>query len=231
MFEKSELYNPFSNYLICRDNFFNSPDKIVDLSHKQEYFRTIAFPGVRTENLLNSQDEETRNFALFFANKIKAEVFPGIHKFIIDIRFHINETYSIEEANVGWIHSDPSDLAGLVYLNRDEKNFFSGTSMFLKKTDEIFSQKDFESRNKFNLHNEISQEYLDEIKKNWAEFDETVRVGNVYNRLVAYDSTMYHRPNTYVTSTKEPRRTLLFFIRGFSFTPSFDESKFAWKDQ
>lgn len=226
-----QMKNPFGEYLTTRDNFFRSPDKVVALSQNQEYHRSTAFPGLRTENLLESNHQETKDFAFYFANRIKAEVFPGIQKFMIDIRFHINETYQQEDANVGWIHSDPSDLAGLVYLNKDEKNFSSGTSIFFKKNSEAFKEKDFESRNRFNLHGEISQEYLDEIKKNWQEFDETIRVGNVYNRLVAYDSTMYHRPNTYITSTDDLRRTLLFFIKGFSFMPSFDESKFSWKDE
>jgi hypothetical protein len=222
--------NPFENYLITRDNFFASPDKIVDLSLKQEYFCESSFPGLRTKNLLDSTDTDTRNFAFYFANRIRADVFPGIQKFHIDIRFHKNKVYDIDDANIGWIHSDPSDLAGLVYLNKDEFNFLNGTSIFLKKNKEEFINKDFESRIKFNLYDDISDNYLHEIKENWKNFDETIRVGNCFNRLVAYDATMYHRPNNYKINTDGLRKTLLFFIRGFSFLPTFDDSKFIWKD-
>jgi hypothetical protein len=180
--------------------------------------------------LFDVQDEDTRSFAKFFAQRIKFDVFPGLQTFMLDIRFHVNETYDNSEANVGWIHADPSDLAGIVYLNPTEQSFFTGTSIFLKNGSDDFDVKDFSSRLKFNLNNEVSEKYLNELKDNWSNFTETVRVGNKFNRLVAYDATSYHRPNRYSTDSKEPRRSLLFFIKGFSYAEGFNPTPLVWKD-
>lgn len=221
----------FTDYLIVKDDFFNNPNSVYELSLKQEYSKSEIYPGLRTENLLDSTDSDTRNFALFCAQRIKFDVFAGLTSFMLDIRFHINEPFDDTAANTGWIHADPSDLAGLVYLTPNEESFDHGTSIFIKKSEEDFSQLDFTSRLNFNLKNDVTPEYINELKDNWSNFTETIRVGNKYNRMVAYDAKSYHRPNRYNTASGEPRRSLLFFIQGFGYTESFNPNILKWKDQ
>lgn len=221
----------FSNYLYVKDNFFKSVNKVLELSLKQKYSKSEIYPGLRTDSLFDSADDETRNFASYFAQRIKHDVFSGLTNFMLDIRFHINENFDDDMANIGWIHSDPSDLAGLVYLTPLEENFNTGTSIFIKKTDNDFETIDFDSRLAFNELNEITEQYKTDLKNNWSNFDETIRVGNRYNRLVAYDAKSYHRPNNFKTSIESPRRSLLFFIKGFSYTETFNNDRFAWRDE
>lgn len=213
------MTHPLSNTLFSKDHFFRNPDKVVELSKKQEYLKSAEYPGYRTLNLLESADPTTKNFGLYIAQRLSKDVFPGISKFLLDVRFHKNETYPEEYANNGWVHSDESDIAGIVYLNKGEENFDSGTSIFLKKTTEDFSCSDFKSRQQFNLNSTVTAEYLEDLKSNRLQFTETVRIGNVYNRLVTYDAKRFHGPNNYNTSTLDPRLSLLFFIEGYSYAP------------
>lgn len=224
------MIHPFQNYIVCRDNYLVNPEKVLELFKKQSFIKSGIYPGHRTDNLFNSKDEDTVNFATYFANRIKDDVFPGLSNFMIDIRMHINEVYLHDDANLGWIHNDESDLAGILYLTPNENNFSSGTSIFNKINTPEFDEDDFTARLNFNSTSNVTEEYLKELKKNWSQFCETIKIGNVYNRLLAYDAKLFHRPNSFVTSTKIPRHSLLFFIQGFECKSSFDYDKFKWKD-
>jgi hypothetical protein len=233
---KFSIYNldktahPLAGSIICKNSFFNNPNKVLELAKRQTYEKSERYPGKRTINLLESFDPETKEFAVFFAKKIAREVFPGISKFVIHISFHINDLYSDDEANVGWIHNDDVTLAGLVYLNPNETSFNSGTSIFLKKGPENFSVPDFQSRKEFNTTSVVTEEYKRDLKNNHSYFEETIRVGNVYNRLIAYDSNLWHRPNTFKTDIAEPRTTLLFFIDQYQFDQPDIDNFSRWVD-
>ncbi len=205
----------FKDMIICRDNFFVNPDKVLSLFDRESFFKSAAYPGKRTNNLLESNNESSRNFGLFFTKKLCDEIFPGVHGLMIDVRFHINQTYLEETANEGWIHADEADLAGLVYLSKNECSLNTGTSLFVKDTEGDFAVKDFTSRQEFNLTDVPSEQYLKDLKENHKNFTETVRMGNLYNRLVAYDANIFHRPNKYVLDSKDTRKSIVFFIREF----------------
>lgn len=224
--------NPFKNYMICKNDFFTNPDKVLALFDKQEFFISSTYPGRRTHNLLESEDQETKNFALFLAQKICDEVFPGIYGFMIDIRFHINTVYHQQELNSGWIHCDDADLAGVVYMSKDEFSLDTGTSMYAKNTDSEFAVRDFESRKQFNETGKATEEYLKDLEENHQTFTETLRVGNIYNRLISYDARLFHRPNRYNLESNDNRKSIVFFIRNFKreYTPKVNLN-FNWRDE
>jgi len=222
--------HPLTGTVVCKNNFFNNPDKIVELANRMEYEKSKRYPGKRTINLLESTDAEIKSFGIFVAKKIAREVFPGISQFVIHISFHINEVYNDTIANAGWIHNDDVTLAGLVYLTPTEKNISSGTSIFLKHGEESFTTEDFPSRTEFNSTSVVTEEYKKDLKLNHANFEETIKIGNLYNRLIAYDSNLWHRPNNFQTSTLDPRITLLFFIDNYQFSrPDIDNTS-TWVD-
>jgi hypothetical protein len=204
--------HPLAGTIVCKNDFFNNPQKIIELSKKQTYKNSERWPGKRTDNLLESTDPEIRDFAVFFAKKLGTEVFPGISRFNTHISFHINDVYDDEISNEGWIHNDDVTLAGLVYLTPNEANFNNGTSIFLKKGEQDFRNTDYRSRKDFNLTKIATEQYKKDLEMNHRNFEETVRFGNLFNRLIAYDSNLWHRPNNYKTNTTFPRTTLLFFI-------------------
>lgn len=192
------------------DNFFRNPAKIVDLADRQIYYRSEVFPGERTLNLL--EQKHTKEFGLYFANKLIKDVFPALDKFRIDLRFHKNYSYEDDELNLGWIHSDGCDLAGLVYLTPKERNLSTGTSIYDKKQNTSFVTTDISSRTRFNLSGIADENYKTELRENHQLFEETIRYANKFNRLIAYDADMFHKPNTYKTVCGDTRLTLLFFL-------------------
>lgn len=222
--------HPLAGTLICKNNFFNNPDKILTLAGQQVYTRSDRFPGQRTINLLESSDTTTRDFAVFFAKKIAREIFPGISRFVTHISFHINDSFDSDIANAGWIHNDDVRLAGLVYLNPDEANFDTGTSIFLKQGGQDFATTDFASRKEFNLTQIPNDQYLEDLKNNHNNFQETIKIGNVYNRLIAYDSNLWHRPNSFKVTSSIPRTTLLFFIDFYEYASPDVDNFSKWID-
>ncbi len=225
------MTHPYSNTIICKNDFFKNPDKVLALFDSQQYIKSAAFPGMRSNNLLESSDAKTKNFALFFAQKICDEVFLGIHKLMIDVRFHINQVYTDQEVNYGWIHGDEADLAGVVYMTKEEQSLDTGTSIFSKNLQENFKVDDFTSRQEFNITGVATENYLRDLKTNHETFTENLRVGNIYNRLIAYDATLYHRPNRYNLDSKELRKSIVFFIRGYQQElVSKVNLNFVWED-
>ncbi len=143
------------------DNFFNDIQPIIDLGNSLEYHNNEAWPGLRTDNLLQINNTLAVEFAKFFAKNIADKVFYGLSKFEIDVRFHKNDLYDVDEANSGWIHNDDIDFAGLVYLNKEEPNMSTGTSIFDKTLFEDFEAEDYQSRKELNLKkNVINKEIM-----------------------------------------------------------------------
>ena len=204
--------HPFQRYLITRDNYFENPADVILLSNNVPYSTASYYPGLRSENLMFSEDPKVKGFADYFSNRVSYDVFPGIRNYHIDIYFHINKVYDDAELNQGWVHTDDATLAGLIYLTPTESNFDTGTSIFLGegtpnlRDKEVFSQ--------LNLYGIVEEDYKQRLQENRNCFKETIRIGNQYNRMVGYDSKMYHCPNTYKTTT-DIRKTLLFFIYSF----------------
>jgi hypothetical protein len=216
-FNMDKNVHPLAGTVVCKDNFFDDTLSILDLANSQEYAGDARWPGKRTINLLESTDPATKEFGIFFAKKIAREIFPGISRFVIHVSFHKNDVYNDAETNEGWIHSDDVNLAGLVYLTPSEQNFDSGTSIFLKKGSQDFSNADFPSRKAFNISGVATDAYKNDLKNNHNNFEETIRIGNVFNRIIGYDAKSWHRPNNFKTVSGEPRTSLLFFIDQYKY--------------
>lgn len=208
--------HPFTNFFCCQDNFLKNPDKVVDLANTLEFIPSEVHPGRRTKNLFEI-NQDTAAFGTYLAKRIADDVFPGMYNMLIDIRFHINDTYDDELCNKGWIHSDPASVAGVLYLNKDMCDFDTGTSMFEKISEGNFSTADVTSRNNFNLHKQVTERYKQDLEDNHKNFYETLRSGNKYNRLIAYDSSIWHRPNSYKMNNGENRLSIIFFVEKYEF--------------
>lgn len=211
------MTHPFTNYLITRNNYLSNPEVVIELSKMQTYNRATYYPGKRTDNLLASQDPATKEFANWFTSNLSFNVFPGISLYDTYLCFHINEPTAHTEYNVGWIHNDPGTLAGLVYLTPNESNLDTGTSIFNLTGSTAELPGDCAARSEFHFTDVLTPDYVTGFTSNKNQFTETIRVGNQYNRLVAYDSQMFHRPNSYITATGQPRLSLLFFISKFDY--------------
>ena len=200
------------------DNFFPDPDKIVELAYEAEYTNTIdgRWPGKRTMNI------GSFNSSLF--NWICRRLFQSHYETIpdyweMDMTFQIVEPFHEDQyhiKNQGWVHNDYQCLyGGLIYLNKHPQKD-TGTSIYTIKNGYCF-QESVDTNVKESLYK--GQNVLDEVYENAfnnvnGQFEESIRVNNVYNRMLLFDANTYHAAQTFGSNTD--RLTLNFFLRNIT---------------
>jgi hypothetical protein len=203
--------------LLCVDDFYENPDEIREFAISQDFDNTKDHcPGSRTKplNELNNNLFDSfcnRLFSLYFDYRycniewFVYTCFQKIDPFDDDINSPLNR---------GWVHSDKNYIgAGVIYLNKFSLPD-SGTS-FYKLKPNIKKEFNYKIRDSFyENRNECDvNEYLNYHEENENSFDKTLTVGNVYNRMIFYDSNYFHRENNFVSGFDEPRLTQVFFIK------------------
>lgn len=189
------------------DNFFEDPMDVRKFALLQQFDtdKDFSWPGKRTESL----------FAL---NK---NLFDYVIKKTLRVFYNEQEPYHYEASmffqlvdqsyNSGWVHSDLDALiTGIIYLNPEESNN-SGTSLYrpLSTGIEPFNldiKKKFFMREIDNCDKERND--------NNSMFEETINIKNKFNRLVLFDSHLYHSANDFKNEDSNfTRLTLVFFIK------------------
>jgi hypothetical protein len=208
----------YSDFIFCKNNFFNNPSKIVDLANSLDFNITSSlFPGTRTLDLAMSPDPVHQDFVKLFVKKLVNEVYTNITNLNIVINFHKYPVYENQDLNTGWIHTDHQLLAGVIYLNESAEDFTAGTSIYLPSTDIVDPDN---IRENFNLDHTLIDipQYIDKLICHNSQFTESIKVGNLYNRLITYDATLFHSPNNYVVKNSKNRLALLFIIPSYNYT-------------
>lgn len=193
--------------VICVDDFFDNPDEIRDYALSLDYDVQEGIGIERTKELFLINPV----FFESLANRLISVFAPTTvwYNYTLSAMFQkmrIMEKDELSEINCGGIHTDTprSYFAGVVYLSPDA-NLDSGTSVFRRKnkSDDRFSHKlrdkDFDAYKKYKLDF-------------YKEFETTIEVKNIYNRLVMFDSNEWHRPNNFYCDGKEKRLNLVFFF-------------------
>lgn len=209
----------YSDFFYCKNNFFNDPDLVVKLAESLPYTNTgRIFPGARTIDLALSPDPVHQDFVKSFVDKLITEIYTNISHVHISVCFHKYPKYENQDLNNGWIHTDHEMLAGVVYLNKDVEDFTAGTSVY--SSPDHVNMPDI-IREEFNLDpaSVDTNTYLSAQSTHNSQFKETIRVGNLYNRLITYDTKLSHKPNNYAINCGEHRLALLFVILDYAFWP------------
>ncbi len=190
------------------DDFLEDPDYVLCLATNAEYNDPghTNYPGVASKNKIHELDQE-----LF--DTILQKIFGYYWDLNNPVKFRVDmEFQKIEKNGQGIIHLDTTYgalAAGVIYLNQDiDKD--TGTS-FYKLTDPDYKIKQHEFLDPIaRYHAGEHVDGLDNIcDKHYNMFEETMRVQNQYNRLVTYDSNVWHTATSYGDQT---RYTLRFFI-------------------
>ena len=207
--------HPYSDFLFCKNNFFKNPNTVLALADSLKYSVTSeSFPGVRTENIATSNNSMCMNFANSFIESLVTQIYKDIVSMTIDIRFHRYPLYSQtinDPFNQGWVHTDHELLAGVCYLNKEIANFSAGTSFYTPKTSCIPNIAAI--REDFNKNLPVDQNiYANAVTSHNSLFEKTLTIGNMYNRLVTYDSKIFHKPDNFYIGNSEVRTILLFVI-------------------
>jgi hypothetical protein len=197
------------NYIIPTtvvDNFFNDPAMVKEYAEAQQYSRDPfnQWPGERTESI------HTLN-PTFFANTINKflQIFYPECEHIewsgYGFFHRVDEIY-----NQGWVHVDGTLITGIIYLN-EEYNPQAGTTIYQPK---ILGEQmlHVDKRTAANAHPTKSKEYESFRKENEDQFEESIVLKNKFNRLVAFDSHLYHAGNNYTSNEQSSRLTIIFFL-------------------
>lgn len=198
----NSIFIPTSVY----DGFLDDPDGMRELALSQEYSydEEGRWPGKRSKPLHEIAPHlyypfMNKQLYTFYSRETKFQ-YRAISQFQL-----IDENY-----NYGWIHTDPDIITTILYLS---PNNTCGTSLY-KKTDYV---KDFkhlsDKKNAYLSHTDN----IEGLKKNNEMFEETVNIKGEYNRLLMFDSRLYHGAHKYFGSDIESTRlTLVTFIKSLS---------------
>jgi hypothetical protein len=172
---------PTTCSLIVIDNFYENPMEVRNFALKQEYTEDSYYPGKRSKSYACQEYKERFQKILEpFVGKIKD--FP----FDTD-----NGKFQYSTSNDrSWVHYDNADIeyAAIIFLTPDAP-VESGTGFYqfmdgtMNAHESKFMKSDF-------------GKYSKDMTK-WKLVD---KVGNVFNRLVIFDSSRYHTAVDYFGS-------------------------------
>jgi hypothetical protein len=191
------------------DGFLEYPEKFRDFALEQEYTASEdgRWPGVRSKPLHDTSPLIYNTYI----QKILSIFFTASQTYNYDTttQFQIvNENYES-----GWVHKDSCILTSILYLTPGSS---SGTSLFRKKN--IFFNDEMYSDNKVIGYKNSRDDYIAKNTNN-ENFEETLNVKGVYNRLLIFDSSIYHAAHDFFgTSNKDSRLTLVTFFNDISGT-------------
>ena len=198
-----------NNYIIPTtvvDNFFDNPRMVREFAEKQTYAKDEfnQWPGERTESIHKLNPDFFSNtvnkfLRIFYPDSVHTE-WSGFGFFQ-----RISNVY-----DQGWIHVDGTVITGIVYLNEDS-NPKAGTTIYQPKT--LGEQMlHVDKRTEANAFPEKSKEYRNYREENASQFEESIVLKNKFNRLVAFDSHLYHAGNDFANEDQSNRLTMVFFL-------------------
>ena len=182
--------------LMIIDNFYTNAFETRQYILQQEFSVKGNYPGQRTNSYAtNNLKNIIEGYIHHFAGKIidwstDPESYNGSYQY----------TTSRDRT---WIHTDgTTNWAGVLYLT-PHAPVTSGTGIFRHKdgTKTIYDS---------NIRN--NQKKLDEDSQDYTKWELVDRVGNVFNRLVLFNSKQYHASLDYFGSNKENGRLFQVFF-------------------
>jgi len=200
------------------DNFYETPNLVRNFALSCDWTKTDgAWPGQRTQQLSVIDSD----FFNLFSSKL-ISLFYDFDKsaveWSIDTSFQKVSCFSSKKEDIkndGWIHADNCIFSGVIYLNPNPKPGW-GTSIYSLKPGE---EKELQQELKFDhyLGKEIDEkEYELQKRSNNDKFVETVRINNVYNRLILFEGGEYHGVPTFYSDESEERLTQVFFVNALN---------------
>ena len=193
----------------CVDNFFKYPDEIrrfgLSLDFKPE--PKGMWPGTRSPELALISSS--------FKNAICSK-YLKLHLASPMVGYKCAAYFQKVDAKAGqgWVHNDTPHLhTNLIYLTPNA-SLNSGTSVYRPKegVGPMITSRNNTKKRDFNL-NKITAKEAEKFRlESNADFEETIRFSNVYNRCIGFDGSNWHSANSFAQDSKEEERlTLIIF--------------------
>jgi predicted O-methyltransferase YrrM len=202
LFDDINTRNP-SCSLIIIDNFYKNAYDTRKFILTQEFTVRGNYPGQRTISFANEELKKIiQKYVEPFGGKITH--FPMPKEDGSDAHGIYNGSFQYATSrDRSWVHIDGYDnWAGVLYLTPNAP-ISSGTS-FYKFKDGTTCKKDIDIlKNK-----EETDKWSQDLTK-WSEID---KVGNIFNRLILFNSNNFHMSRDYFGDTKENSRLFQVFF-------------------
>jgi len=201
----------------CVDNFFKYPDEIrrfgLSLDFKPE--PKGMWPGTRSPEIGLVSAPLKRAIC---AKYLKLYLSPPTswesrrHDIGYECGAHFQKINA--KSGQGWVHNDTPHLhTSMIYLNPNA-NLNSGTSIYKPKegVGPMISPRNNTKKRDFNLNKITAKEAEKSRLESNADFEETIRFSNIYNRCIGFDSSYWHAANEFAQKDeKDTRLTLIIF--------------------
>jgi Family of unknown function (DUF6445) len=190
------------------ENFYENPHEVRNFALKQKYEKHIYHPGNRTENVYIPNG---------FYEKIKEYLHPFGCKTVESYTCSSGSFQFNIAADHSWIHNDSVDdvkdkydlfLAGIIFLTPNAPS--SGGTGFFK-----FVETDQHEKNDYTDDDDDYQN-IQYNCRNWKgkKWELVSSIGNVFNRLILFDSLQYHMSIDYFGSEINNSRLIQLFFLG-----------------
>jgi hypothetical protein len=202
LFENIQTRNP-SCGLIVIDNFYKNPYEMRKFILSQEFMVKGNYPGQRTKSFANEQLKEIiQKYVEPFGGKITDFLMPKLDGSDANGIYNGSFQYTTSRDR-SWVHVDEyNNWAGVLYLTPDAPlsagtafyNFYDGSTC--KQDRDILKNK----------------EEIDRFSQDLTKWKEVDRVGNVFNRLILFNSNRYHMSMDYFGDSKVNSRLFQVFF-------------------
>ena len=198
--------------LIIIDNFYNNALETRNHILMQDFSVKGNYPGKRTRSYANEHLKNViQRYVEPFAGQITTFPIPNPDVSDADTMYNGAFQYTTSRDR-SWVHADGwNNWAGVLFLTPDAP-ISSGTG-FYRFHDGARSEQD----TKLLDNREMIDKYSQDLTK-WELVD---NIGNVFNRLILFNSYNYHMSMDYFGDTKENSR--LFQV--FFFSTETEEQK------
>jgi hypothetical protein len=189
------------------DDFYDDPINVRKSALKQTFNKDSknTWPGTRSPELhiidnLLFQHTINKFLSLYYDFNTTKVAWKATANFQL-----VDKSY-----DHGWIHTDEHSLVtGIIYLN-DYNLPETGTTIYQAKSvgTRIVNSVEKEQY----IKNPTNKDLLKYRDENNNQFEESVVIKNKFNRLVAFDSHLFHAANDFSILDDVERLTLVFFI-------------------
>jgi hypothetical protein len=200
--ENLKIRNPNCG-LIVIDNFYANSIETRDYVLTQEFKVRGNYPGQRTQSFANQHLKDIiQEYVLPYGGKITD--FPMPNETNKDNNNIYNGAFQYTTSrDRSWVHIDGfNNWAGVLFMTPDAP--LSGGTAFYKFYDGTSCKQDMEI-----LDNKTETDKFSQDLTKWQMVD---NVGNVFNRLILFNSNRFHMSQDYFGDSKENGRLFQVFF-------------------